>query len=137
MTRGGCAIRLRQGFRRRALRFGGHGGGETAHQTYHSTKRTHRFGGRHLMYHAHGKLLIPFAEGFCRWVRFGKRTHREGVFGGSDTEKRSREPQIAGGMCAQIGGSTATERRGYKGKGSGAAVGRKRSENMRFCETNA
>src|ERR1017187_1446277 len=95
MTRGGCAIRLRQGFGRRALRFGGHGGGGTAHQTCHSAKRTHRFGGRDSMYHAHGKLVMPFAEGFCRWVRFGKRTHREGVFGGSDTEKRSREPQIA------------------------------------------
>ena len=27
------------------------------------------------------KILIPFAEEICRWVRFGKRTHREQFFG--------------------------------------------------------
>ena len=37
------------------------------------------------MYHAHDKLLMPFAEPVCRWVRFGKRTHREGVLGGENT----------------------------------------------------
>src|SRR5205823_6601746 len=26
--------------------------------------------------------LMPFAEGVCRWVRFGKRTHRRGVLRG-------------------------------------------------------
>jgi len=47
-----------------------------------SAKRTHRFGGQNSMYHSHGKLLMPFAEGVCRWVRFGKRTHRRGVLRG-------------------------------------------------------
>ena len=34
------------------------------------------------MYHQHFQVLMSFAEPVCRWVRFGKRTHRRGVFGG-------------------------------------------------------
>src|ERR1017187_7800020 len=49
---------------------------------YVFAKRTHRFGGRNSMDHAHCKILMSFAEGFCRWVRFGKRTHRRGVLRG-------------------------------------------------------
>ena len=46
------------------------------------TKRTHRFWRRFFVYHTNFKILMSFAEEICRWVRFGKRTHREGVFGG-------------------------------------------------------
>jgi hypothetical protein len=49
---------------------------------YVFAKRTHRFGGRNSLDHAHCKILMSFAEGFCRWVRFGKRTHRRGVLRG-------------------------------------------------------
>jgi hypothetical protein len=50
---------------------------------YVSAKRTHRFSGRFFAYHQYYQLLMSFAEPVCRWVRFGKRTHREGVFEGS------------------------------------------------------
>jgi hypothetical protein len=50
---------------------------------YVSAKRTHRFFERFFAYHQHCQELMSFAESVCRWVRFGKRTHREGVFEGS------------------------------------------------------
>ena len=46
---------------------------------YVSAKRTHRFGGRFFVYHPYVKIFISFAGPVCRWVRFGKRTHRGGV----------------------------------------------------------
>src|ERR1035438_3582102 len=51
------------------------------HQTCHSAKRTHRFAIAFLLYHFYLQKLMPFAGEICRWVRFGKRTHRRGVFG--------------------------------------------------------
>ena len=34
------------------------------------------------MEHPYVKILMLFAEEICRWVRFPKRTHREGVLRG-------------------------------------------------------
>src|ERR1039458_9445958 len=42
-------------------------------------KRTHRFWRGNSLYHACGKILLGLQGDVCRWVRFGKRTHREGV----------------------------------------------------------
>ncbi len=53
--------------------------GRRRRKTCVSAKRTHRFGGRIIVEHPYHKILMPFAVGFCRWVRFGKRTHRRGV----------------------------------------------------------
>ena len=54
-------------------------------------KRTHRFCGRFLVYHQHFQLLMSFAELVCRWVRFGKRTHRRGYLVGLEAEKLENE----------------------------------------------
>src|SRR6266404_5824359 len=48
---------------------------------YVSTKRTHRFGGGNFMEYPCYQRLMWFAGAVCRWVRFGKRTHRGGVLG--------------------------------------------------------
>ena len=53
------------------------------------------------MYHSHGKLLMPFAEGVCRWVRFGKRTHRRGVFE-RDLPERGKRFAIMGGRARRF-----------------------------------
>jgi hypothetical protein len=66
--------------RLRALQVGltttlpGAGGG-----LYVSAKRTHRFGGRNFVEHSFDQGLMAVEDGFWRWVRFGKRTHRRGV----------------------------------------------------------
>src|ERR1017187_4497375 len=73
-TQGGH-IRLRQ-------RLGGLVPVRSSKEMCHSTKRTHRFGGRSFAYQPTFQVLMLFAEPVCRWVRFGKRTHRRGVFGG-------------------------------------------------------
>src|ERR1039457_1041308 len=57
-------------------------GGRDPGPIYDSAKRAHRFGGRNFMYHGYGKLLMLFVEGFCRRVRFGKRTRLEGYLRG-------------------------------------------------------
>ena len=53
-----------------------------AHQICHSTKRTHRFFEIFLMQVIHYLLIATEIVGRNRWVRFGKRTHREGVLRG-------------------------------------------------------
>src|SRR5882724_9179919 len=57
-----------------------------AHQTCHSAKRTHRFWRRNFVELTYVKILMTFAEEICRWVRFGKRTHRDGVLGANQGE---------------------------------------------------
>src|ERR1035441_7649309 len=53
-----------------------------AHQICHSTKRTHRFSADFFMEMAMNKWLTVEISERNRWVRFGKRTHREAYFGG-------------------------------------------------------
>src|ERR1035437_5442179 len=48
---------------------------------YVSAKRTHRFAMAFSIHHLYLQTLTSFAEGFCRWVRFGKRTQNRGCFG--------------------------------------------------------
>jgi hypothetical protein len=47
----------------------------------HSTKRTHRFLTDFPMEVAMNKLVVQETREGNRWVRFGKRTHREASFG--------------------------------------------------------
>ena len=49
---------------------------------YVSAKRTHRFWRKNLVEHPYVTILMTFAEEIFRWVRFPKRTHREGVLRG-------------------------------------------------------
>src|ERR1035438_3413855 len=53
-----------------------------AHQTCHSTKRTHRFLKNFLMEVPMVRLVRKEIREGNRWVRFGKRTHRRGVLVG-------------------------------------------------------
>jgi len=52
---------------------------DTRGPVYVSAKRTHRFGGGNVMESLYYQRLMWFAERFCRWVRFGKRTQIEGL----------------------------------------------------------
>jgi hypothetical protein len=54
--------------------------GRGAHQTCHSTKRTHRFLADFLMGAPVNTWVAAESCERNRWVRFGKRTHREGAF---------------------------------------------------------
>ena len=56
--------------------------GRGAHQTCLFTKRTHRFFGIFSMQMALNTLVAAAISERNRWVRFGKRTHREGVLRG-------------------------------------------------------
>src|ERR1017187_1717707 len=58
---------------------GARGRDRPAHQTCHSTKRTHRFAvGFAMQWTLHEEFTAKNC-GEYRWVRFGKRTHRQGV----------------------------------------------------------
>src|SRR5258706_14527754 len=71
--------------RQRRDKTAGRGG---AAKTCVFAKRTHRFLRWFSAYPTYLKILMSFADSVCRWVRFGKRTHREGVF--KEVERRIR-----------------------------------------------
>ena len=53
------------------------------------------------MYNPLLRLLTVFAEPVCRWVRFGKRTHRRGVFEGAKAKMRETKPVLGAGKGAR------------------------------------
>jgi hypothetical protein len=95
------AVRLRQSYGAT---------GRAAKETCHSTKRTHRFLTDFSMEVTMNTCVAKETCERNRWVRFRKRTHREGVLRGARGRKWGKRSQFLGGGRKEIAAKTSSRR---------------------------